>query len=157
MATIPDEYNQDVFLYSWNAIQWNEFVSNEISGSIVAELTQLHSQSRILARLDERERRAKDAYLNGIDSMDEYKETRMLIQSERDRIQAELDSIVSASSSDSVEDDKRMIQNVRDVIETLKNPDADYTQKGAAIRGIVDKIVFDRKNTSFDFHLKLVK
>lgn len=113
---------------------------------------------KMLARLNDREKRAKDAYLNEIDTLDEYKENRMLINAERGRIQAELDSILSSQNdSSAAENDQLMIQNITEVLSVLKNPDADFTQKGNAIRKIMDKIVFDRKNTSFDFHLKLVK
>lgn len=113
---------------------------------------------KMLARLNEREKRAKDAYLNEIDTIEEYKENRMLINSERGRIQSELDELLaSRNSSTPAENDQLMIQTISEVLSVLKNPDADYTQKGNAIRKIMDKIVFDRKNTSFDFHLKLVK
>lgn len=113
---------------------------------------------RILSRLDDREKRAKDAYLNGIDSLDEYKEMKMQVQNERNRVQAELDGLTSTTAAAaSSENDQLMIQNVQSALTVLTDPDADYEQKGLAIRGIVDKIVYDRKNTSFDFHLKLVK
>lgn len=111
---------------------------------------------RILSRLDEREKRAKDAYLNEIDTLEEYKDTKMQIQNERNRIQAELDALSSSDDSTS-NDNELMIENVRSVLTVLTDPDADYVKKGLAIRSIVDKIVFNRKNTSFDFHLKLVK
>ncbi len=112
---------------------------------------------RILSRLDERERRAKDAYLNGIDSLTEYKDMKMQIQGERIRILAELDSLSTEVSGTRANDHLLMIQNVQSALTVLTDPDADYTKKGLAIRGIVDKIVYDRKNTGFDFYLKLVK
>ena len=111
---------------------------------------------RLLNTLNDRERRAKDAYLNGIDSIEEYKELRMQIQSERNRAQAELDALSSDSDS-SCDDNVLMIRNVQSALTILTDPNAGYEKKGIAIRGIVDKIVFDRKNASFDFHLKLVK
>lgn len=112
---------------------------------------------RILSRLDEREKRAKDAYLNGIDSLAEYKEMKMQIQNERNRVQAEIDSLTSVATNEPADDQQLMIENVQSALSILADTAADYEKKGLAIRGIVDKIVFDRKNTSFDFHLKLVK
>lgn len=112
---------------------------------------------RMLSRLNDREKRAKDAYLNGIDSLDEYKEMKMQIQGERDRIQSELDGLTAAAATLSSENDQVMIENVQSALSILNDPEADFEKKGLAIRGIVDKIVYDRKNTSFDFHLKLVK
>lgn len=112
---------------------------------------------RILSRLEEREKRAKDAYLNGIDSLEEYKEMRMQIQSERNRVQSELDELSSATAASTSDNDMLMIQNVQAALDVLTDDTADYEKKGLALRGICDKIIYDRKNTSFDFHLKLVK
>lgn len=112
---------------------------------------------RILSRLEEREKRAKDAYLNGIDSLEEYKEMRMQIQSERNRVQSELDELNSATAASTSDNDMLMIQNVQAALDVLTDDTADYEKKGLALRGICDKIIYDRKNTSFDFHLKLVK
>lgn len=111
----------------------------------------------ILSRLNDREKRAKDAYLNEIDSLEEYKENKLLIQSERGRIQSELDALLSSKLDTTEHDDKQMIHRIEEVLSILKDEDADYTQKGIAVRGIIDKIIFDKENYSFDFHLKLVK
>lgn len=113
---------------------------------------------KLLSRLNDREKRVKDAYLNEIDTIEEYKENRMLINSERGRIQSELNELLAAKNNSTPDEDKQlMIQNITEVLSVLKDPDANYTEKGIAIRKIMDKIIFDRKNTSFDFHLKLVK
>lgn len=111
--------------------------------------------SKALSRLDDREKRAKAAYLNGIDSLEEYKEVRQKINIERSRLTEELAALVS--DEDTSDNDELMIENIRQTLDIIKNPDAADEDKGIAIRGIIDKIVFDRKNTSFDFHLKLVK
>lgn len=113
---------------------------------------------RILSRLDEREKRAKEAYLNEIDTIEEYKENRQAINNERIRIQKELETLLSERDCDSKEEnDKRMIAKVEEVLNIIKDENADYAKKGLAMRSIVDKIIFHRKNTSFDFYLKLVK
>lgn len=111
-----------------------------------------------LSRLNERERRAKDAYLNEIDTLEEYKETKFRINEERAGIKKELDALYDTLHAQSKEaDDKCMIERVEEVLMILKNPDIDYEKKGIALRGIIDRIIFDRKNTVFDFHLRLVK
>ncbi len=112
---------------------------------------------QMLSRLDQREKRAKDAYLNEIDTLQEYKDTRAQIQNERNRIQKELQRLSLPSSQTSSSDDLLMIQNVQAALTILTDPNSNLEKKGLAIRSIVDKIVYDRKNTSFDFHLKLVK
>lgn len=113
-----------------------------------AELT------RMLSRLDERERRAKEAYLNEIDTLEEYKEIKMQITAERNRIRHELDAL---TEDDGTENDAQMIENVREVLLVLKDETADFAQKGAALRSVVEKIVFDRKDAGLEFHLRLIK
>lgn len=135
-------------------------VSDRLQYSIVpatsASSAREQELRQMLTRLDQREKRAKDAYLNEIDTIEEYKETRMKIQSERGRIMSELEAMTSPAVAAS-DDDTRMIDNVQAVLSVLQDPDTDFAKKGLAIRSIVDKIVYDRKNTSFDFYLKLVK
>lgn len=134
--------------------------SDNLQYSIVrvesADTEKEQEMRRVLSRLDERERRAKDAYLNGIDTIEEYKEMKMQIQAERNRVLAELDAL-SKSDHTKESDTQLMIQNVQSVLTVLNDPAADYAKKGQAIRSIVDKIVYDKKNSSFEFHLKLVK
>lgn len=134
-----------------DTLQYNIIHSTAASSDKEQELL------RILSRLDEREKRAKDAYLSGIDSLEEYKEMRMQIQSERNRVQSELDELNSATAASTSDNDMLMIQNVQAALDVLTDDTADYEKKGLALRGICDKIIYDRKNTSFDFHLKLVK
>lgn len=139
-------------LLASDTIRYSVVYSSTPASDKAAELT------RMLSRLDEREKRAKAAYLDEIDTLEEYKENRVRITAERNRIQSELDAIMKELTSVSKNsDDADMIKNVKDVVQLLKDPDADYEKKGLSLRGIVDKIVFDRKNTSLDFHLKLVK
>lgn len=109
----------------------------------------------ILTKLSEKERRIKDAYLNGIDSIDEYKENKQKLQTERDRVQKEL-SAFTRPPLDKKECDKLMLQNIENALAILTNENSDYTQKGAAIRNICDNIIFDRKDTNLDIFLKLV-
>lgn len=111
----------------------------------------------ILSRLDEREKRVKAAYLNEIDTLEEYKENKMMITAERGRIQAELDDLIRERSITKEDDDLQMIRKIEEVLCILKDDAADYVQKGNALRGIIDKIIFDRPNYSLDFHLKLIK
>ncbi len=110
---------------------------------------------RMLSHLNDREKRAKDAYLNEIDSLEEYRKNRLQINAERTRIEAEISALTRGDATRA--DDARMIANVREALCTIKNETSDFSKKARAMRGIVDKIVFDRKNTSFDFYLKLVK
>lgn len=111
---------------------------------------------KMLACLDEREKRAKNAYLNQIDTLEEYKETKTQITAARSRIRTEIGTI-SKTANRNDNNDTCTIRNVTEALSIIKDEHSDYTKKGMALRSILDKLIFDRKNTSFDFYLKLVK
>lgn len=115
----------------------------------------LRELNHILSRLSEKEKRIKDAYVNGIDSMDEYRENKLLIKSETEKIEEQIASLVIPPKK-SIDYDAMMIHNLKDVLDILKDEGSDYIQKGNSLRSVCDKIIFNRKTTSFDFYLKLV-
>ena len=108
-----------------------------------------------LNKLDQRERRAKEAYLNGIDTIDEYKKNKLSIQDDRNTIQLEIDSLSQIKKYAKEELDALMLSRIQDVVTTLKDENIGDIEKGNSIRTIVSQIVFDRQNTSFDFVLHL--
>ncbi|MCI5917741.1 MAG: recombinase family protein [Roseburia sp.] len=111
---------------------------------------------RKLKKLDTKEKRAKDAYINEIDSLEEYKENKKRIENERKKLQQELDKLNVKKKYDTSELDQMMFKNITDALNVLKDEKAENEEKANAIRSVVEYIVFDRKNTSLDFHLKLV-
>lgn len=108
-----------------------------------------------LNKLDQRERRAKEAYLNGIDTIDEYKKNKLSIQDDRNTIQLEIDSLSQIKKYAKEELDALMLSRIQDVVTTLKDENIGDIEKGNSIRTIVSQIIFDRQNTSFDFVLHL--
>lgn len=120
---------------------------------IEQEVLQLEKQ---IARLDQREKRAKAAYLDGIDTKEEYKEIKQQCEVERLELHTKLSDLKASEITESKEQlDNQMIRNLQDVINILKNQESDYEAKGNAIRSVVESIKFDRKNTTLDFILKL--
>lgn len=116
----------------------------------------IRSLQKELARIEQREKRAKAAYLDGIDTKEEYKANRIQFDNDRKLLESRLQELEIIEDTHSKEEmDAKMIQNIQDVLTILDNPEADYEAKGNAIRSIVDNIVFDRTNTALDFTLKL--
>ena len=108
-----------------------------------------------LSKLQQREKRAKDAYLNGIDTIEEYKTNRLSIHNDRQAIQKEIQTLSQTKKYAKEELDQLMLSRIQDVVTTLKDETIGDIEKGNSIRTIVDQIIFDRKNTSFDFVLHL--
>lgn len=128
-------------------------ITRNISADNSAQIEELNKQ---LVRIAQREKRAKNAYLDGIDSKEEYKENKQNFQRERSLIEEKLTALTETLPNKSkAELDSMFLSNVADVISILENPETDYTEKAYAIRSIVNEIIYDKENFSFDFSLKL--
>lgn len=89
--------------------------------------------------------RAKDAYINGIDTIDEYKENKIRLESELHSLETTYSQKPIAKSVVTTE----KIRNVYQFISTSNNmPD-----KAAALREIVNYIVYDKKTDSMKFYM----
>ncbi len=131
-------------------------IDYEITHTSVSDDGRIIEINKMLEKLNVREQRIKDAYLNEIDSLEEYKENKIKLKNERDRLTRELSELNTVEDFNKSELDNRMYHNLAETLDVLKDDAATAEEKSLALRSIVDKIVFDRKNTSFDFHLKLL-
>lgn len=108
-----------------------------------------------LDKLAIKEKRAKTAYMDGIDTLEEYKENKLLIASERERIHKEIESI-GLEKEISREESERIVKGrLERLLIILKDENADDVTKGNAIREVISNIVFDRKNMSLGFVFQL--
>lgn len=132
-------------------------ISYRIVRSAPESNSQIKDLQKQLDRLSAKESRIKAAYQNGVDTLEEYKTNKESLASERKLLQ---DSIANLSSTASDQDkaalDKKMRQNISDLLTVIRDDSADYVSKGVMMRNVVDRIVFDRKNYSLDVYLKLV-
>lgn len=119
-----------------------------------AELFELEKK---LSRIAQREKRAKNAYLDGIDSKEEYRENKLMFAEERKKIEEQIEILTVKKSPDVPKNvlDQMLIHNIQDVIVILENENIDYEQKGNALRSVVERIVFNRQNTTLDFSFQL--
>lgn len=103
-------------------------------------------------RLDEKEKRIKAAYQNGIDTLDEYRQNKALILSERDRLTTQLQKLeASIPKPDADGHREEMLLRIRDVMDILRS-DASKEVKSRSIRSICDRIVFNRATKNLDIY-----
>lgn len=103
--------------------------------------------------LDTKLKRIKEAYLNEVDTLEEYKRNRELLNQRK----AELKELITALSvpSDNPADYKeQFLKQVHSVIELIES-DAPYELKGEALRTIVEKIIFYKADSTLEFHYHL--
>lgn len=89
--------------------------------------------------------RAKDAYINGIDTIEEYKENKSRLETQLHELENTYREKIPAPTIVTTE----KIRNVYEFILTSQN----MTDKAAALRDIVNYIVYDKKTDSMKFYM----
>lgn len=119
------------------------------------ELNTLSLYENELKRIVAKEERARNAYLDGVDSLEEYKRNKELLE----RRSTELTELITAASTTTV-DEKiakiELLKRIENVISILES-DCDFIQKSNALRSIVRKIVFfkDLKTLVFSYFISV--
>lgn len=102
-----------------------------------------------LTKITDKEKRIKEAYINGIDTLDEYKQNKAAIAREKENIQAQLDAIIK--TTDKI-DKSMMLNKVQSVYDILKDENSDFITKNKAISSIIEKIVYNKKEGTLDIY-----
>lgn len=118
----------------------------------VEQLSQHDSLLEELDKIASRESRIRLAFENGVDTLEEYKENKERLKRARMDVQKQLDELCGAPPSQKPPKED-VLARVRTVYDIIKNPDVDYDTKGAFMRGLVEDIVYDKKNRRLIFHL----
>ena len=107
-----------------------------------------------IKQIEAKEKRARDAYLAGIDSIEDYKATKKQLDDEKMKIKKQVDKI---STPDPEVDKKEMLKRISDINTFLKSENVSITEKSNAVRSIIQKIVYDKSNKELIFYYYLAK
>jgi site-specific DNA recombinase len=107
-----------------------------------------------LKQLDTKYKRIKDAYINEIDSLEEYKLNRQALDQRKKELLSLIDEIECPPASPEAHR-ARFIEQVQSVIALLES-DAEYELKGEALRSICDKIIFYKDTKTLEFYYRLI-
>lgn len=100
--------------------------------------------SSILA-LDEKEERIKQSYINGIDTLEEYKQNKNLLMSEKKVLIEKLSKINKPNLK---KHKQEIIENGKKVYEILTNEEVSVEEKYFIINRLINKVEFDSDNNS---------
>lgn len=100
-----------------------------------------------LGKISSKEERIKQAYINGIDSIDEYKKNKTDLQSRR----AEIERSIAAEENIIRPDSSAFRGTVRDVLDVIEN-DASFEKKAEALRSCVSYITFYKIEQRIEMH-----
>lgn len=103
---------------------------------------------KLIAAENKKLERAKEAYLNGVDTVEEYGKNKRRIL---DNI-AQIESDKHKESAVQNVDIKAFAAKVEKVIKIIETPGFSEQAKNEALRTIISKIVFNKKNNSLDIY-----
>ena len=113
---------------------------------------QIEQLQKEIDRLTMREARIRDAYENGIDSLEEYKVNKERLVSDRLELTAALNQLLQEAQTE-VPDQTEVLKEIRSITDVLKNPDVNYEEKGNLIRSVVEQIVYDKESGKMSFDI----
>lgn len=115
-----------------------------------AKKTQLvRDWEKLIAAEESRLKRARTALLDGAFTSDEYKQIKSEIEETISRLKA---GQSEENHESNVIDIPALKEKVVGVLNLLKSPDVEEAAKNEALRSIIDKIVYDKRQNRFDFY-----
>ena len=109
------------------------------------EKTESELINRKLNRIAMKEERIKEAYRDGIDTIEEYKANKEILNRERQELIALLEQYSNELSN---ENENRLMQKIRSSYDIISSDKSTDIQKHKALTSVVEKIVYDKKNHS---------
>jgi len=105
---------------------------------------------RLIRTEEQRLSRARSALLDGVFSQEEYTDARDEITAALDRLRAARDKETQARPA--APDPAVLREKVADVLVILKDPTHSELEKNKALRSVIDKIVYNKPEGTFDFY-----
>lgn len=102
---------------------------------------------RLIISEQDRLKRAKYAFLDGLFSVEEYKAAKADIEESIGKLQA-----AKSTETPKVADTSKLPDKTMKVIEIIKNPEISEAAKNTALRSVIDKIVYNKAENVLDIY-----
>ncbi len=113
---------------------------------------QIEQLQKEIDKLSMREARIRDAYEAGIDTLEEYKNNKERLASDRLELTAALSQLLQEEQTEEP-DREEVLKEIRSIADILKNPDVSYEEKGTLLRSVVEQIVYDKESGKMSFDI----
>lgn len=100
--------------------------------------------SALIEKEEMKLKRIKEAYENGVYTLDEFKHSKEIVDSQIARLHEQ------KPHTDDKSEKIKLIEKHKDCIAQLKNPNVSESEKNEILRSFVDKIVFNRANSHIE-------
>ena len=104
-----------------------------------------------LKRIDEKLDRIKEAYRNGVDTLEEYKENKALVQNEKQLLEKQLVEL-PAQDSESDQAESALLDRVKNVYEIVNSESVDDVTKNEILKSIIEKIVYNKEKDTLEVY-----
>lgn len=121
------------------------------------DLNQIEGIQKKLSALDQKEMRIKQAYMDGIDTIEEYRQNKEILSRERDSLTQLLETYIKEQSDDSGKDKEILLDKISSAYTIISSPHTSDIQKHDALASVVDNIVYDKPNDTLEFNFYLDK
>lgn len=105
----------------------------------------------MLKKIDNKEKRIKQAYINEIDTLEEYKDNKKIINSEKASLLAQIDDL-KRKTVNAQFGTRKFNSELNRLAEILSSECVSIEVKQIAIRKYIDKIIYNRKADSIDIY-----
>lgn len=122
----------------------NASVDNTKKSHVINDETKIYSDA--IERLQKSLQRAKEAYIAGIDTLEEYGSNKQRIQEELNKNQEYLKNLNSVKPVDR----QTLSKNIKSVLEFIKNDNNSIDDKNKALKQIISKIIFVKSSKSLE-------
>lgn len=104
-----------------------------------------------LKRINEKLDRIKEAYRNGVDTLEEYKENKALVQNEKQLLEKQLAEL-PAQDGESDQAESALLDRVKNVYEIVNSESVDDVTKNEILKSIIEKIVYNKEKDTLEVY-----
>ncbi len=111
------------------------------------DISEIKEVQNAIAMLETKEERIRLAYINGIDTVEDYQLNKDLINRERKELNKRLEELENTTSSSDVDINTR----VKAAATILNSKTSSNEEKSLVLKSICDKIIYDKANETLEF------
>lgn len=137
------------------SIETQDIVFNVIKNHTTEEIDKVSILGNQLMQLTQKEKRIKDAYRDGIDTLEEYKENKRIIQKEREVLEKAL--AMQTSVKPAADGREKMLNKIYNGYEIICSSNFTDQQKNEALKSIVEKIIYDKEKDNLQIYYYLIE
>lgn len=122
-----------------------EWIEKKAEREIQEETTRYLTQIQF-EKLKRKEERIYHAYIDGIDTLEEYKRNKSFLLKEKEKLEQQSANLLA--SKEQIKTITERKKHISDIITAMESDDFTNTEKNEALRSIIKKIVYDKANGS---------